>query len=35
MAKKMSRKESVALWNKIQSWKAADILIREGKMKIK
>jgi hypothetical protein len=30
---KMSRKEAVALWSMIQSWKAADILIRKQKGK--
>ena len=32
---KISRKEAVELWNMIQYWKAADILIRKRKGKNK
>jgi hypothetical protein len=30
---KISKKEAVLLWNRIQSYKAADILIRQRKSK--
>jgi hypothetical protein len=30
---KMTKKEAVLIWNRLQSYKAADVLIRERKAK--
>ena len=33
--RKLTKKEAVFIWNRIQSHKAADVLIRERKAKVK